>query len=168
VPVWDSIISGLRMSGVLNFVPRAVVFLAGVAAGAMTASRRDRNSADSSSVDQLKRNIAELKATIAANESDVARRFELVESRLDEQSAKLAEVPSTTQIIGAMEQILARSMASLDERLANQAHSIEVLRSTVTQTDGLLEKVLESLDSLQTYPESSEMATDSLLHRPAV
>ena len=156
------------MSGVLNFVPRAVVFLAGVAAGAMTASRRERNAADSSSVDLLKHNIAELKAAIAANESDVARRFELVESRLDEQSAKLAEVPSTTQIIGAMEQILARSMASLDERLANQAHSIEVLRSTVTQTDGLLEKVLESLDSLQTYPESSEMATDSLLHRPAV
>jgi len=144
-----------------------MVFLAGAAVGAMTASRRERNLADPS-LDQLKQNIAELKTTIATNESDVARRFELVESRLDEQSAKLAEVPSTSQIIGAMEQILARSMSSLDERLASQAHSIEVLRSTVSQTDNLLEKVLESLDSLQTYPESSEMATDSLLHRPAV
>ena len=157
------------MSGAINYIPRAIVFLAGVAVGTMTASRRDRGQADSSG--QLKQNIAELaelRATIAANEAEVAHRFERVELRLDEQSAKLAEVPSTSQIIGAMEQILARSMASLDERLANQAHSIEILRSTVSQTDSLLEKVLESLDSLQTYPESSEMATDSLLHRPPV
>jgi uncharacterized coiled-coil protein SlyX len=59
-------------------------------------------------------------------------------------------------------------MASLDERLTTQAQSIEVLRATVSQTDTLLERVLESLDSLQSYTEATEFAEDPILSRPAV
>jgi uncharacterized coiled-coil protein SlyX len=50
-----------------------------------------------------------------------------------------------------MEQLLAKTMTSLDERLTTQAHSIEVLKTTVSQTDSLLERVLESLDSLLSF-----------------
>ena len=78
-------------------------------------------------------------------------RFAQVETRLDEHAVKLADVPSTAQIVAAMEQLLSKTMTSLDERLTTQAHSIEALKTTVTQTDSLLERVLESLDSLQTY-----------------
>ena len=61
-----------------------------------------------------------------------------------------------------MEQLLTRTMASLDDRLTTQAHSIEVLKSTVSQTDGLLERVLESLDSLQSLTDTVDSAEDPL------
>jgi len=38
----------------------------------------------------------------------------------------------------------------------------------VSQTDSLLERVLESLDSLQSYTDPAELADDVLLSRPAV
>ena len=91
-----------------------------------------------------------------------------MEARLDEHSAKLAEVPSTAQIVAAMEQLLSKTMTSLDDRLTTQAHSIEVLKTTVSQTDSLLERVLESLDSLQSYTETADLSEDALLSRPAV
>ena len=67
-----------------------------------------------------------------------------------------------------MEQLLSKTMSSLDERLTTQAHSIEVLKTTVSQTDSLLERVLESLDSLQAYTDPAELASDALLQRPVV
>src|SRR4029079_18459153 len=109
-----------------------------------------------------------LESRLAVQESAQANRLSQIESRLDEHASKLAEVPTTAQIVGAMEQLLAKTMASLDDRLTAQAQSIEVLKSTVVQTDGLLERVLESLDSLQTFADPSEVAEDALLQRPAV
>jgi uncharacterized coiled-coil protein SlyX len=67
-----------------------------------------------------------------------------------------------------MEQLLSKTMTSLDDRLTTQAHSIEVLKTTVSQTDSLLERVLESLDSLQSYTDPAELSDDVLLARPAV
>jgi uncharacterized coiled-coil protein SlyX len=67
-----------------------------------------------------------------------------------------------------MEQLLSKTMASLDERLVTQARSIELLKTTVSQTDNLLERVLESLDSLQSYSDQTELSEDPLLRRPAV
>jgi hypothetical protein len=61
-----------------------------------------------------------------------------------------------------MEQLIARTMTSLDDRLTNQAHSIEVLKATVSQTDSLLERVLESLDSLQNYAAPLELSEEPL------
>lgn len=159
------------MSRVLNSVPRLALFLAGLAAGALGCARRDRRMGDPQHLEDLKNlqdAIANLEARLGKQETVSANRLHQVESRLDEQAAKLAEVPTTSQITAAMEQVLSRSMASLDERLTTQAHSIEVLKMTVSQTDNLLERVLESLDSLQSYSESSELAEETLLHRPAV
>jgi len=123
---------------------------------------------DPASTEDLKAALANLETRIQARESADAARFAQVESRLEEHSARLADVPSTSQIVAAMEQLLSRTMASLDDRLSAQAHSIEILKSTVSQTDSLLERVLESLDSLQAYNDSPELAEDPLLSRPAV
>jgi chromosome segregation ATPase len=155
------------MSRALSYVPRAAFFLAGAAVGALTASRPGRGM-DQAAVGDLKRSLADMEARLAAREKADAERFDKIEARLEEHAARLADVPSTSQIVAAMEQLLSKTMASLDERLTTQAGSIEVLKTTVSQTDNLLERVLESLDSLQSGTDPSELGDDPLLQRPAV
>jgi hypothetical protein len=123
---------------------------------------------DPAAVEDLKKSLAKIESRIESKEAADEVRFSQVEARLEEHSAKLADVPSTSQIVAAMEQLLSKTMASLDERLTTQAHSIDVLKTTVAQTDSLLERVLESLDSLHTLNEPAEFAEDPLLSRPAV
>ena len=151
------------MSRILNYAPRVAIFLAGVAAAAMTLPRRQGGGMDSATVDELKRSLAGLEVRLQDRETADATRFAQVESRLEEHAARLADVPSTGQIVAAMEQLLAKTMASLDDRLTTQANSIDVLKTTVSQTDSLLERVLESLDSLQTFTDPVDFATDPLL-----
>lgn len=150
----------------ISMVPRVAIFLAGVAAGALTLRREHGGGAGAS--DEVKQLVASLEARIAAKETASETRFAQIEARLEEHSTKLAEIPSTAQIVGAMEQLLSRTMASLDDRLTAQAHSIDLLKTTVSQTDSLLERVLESIDSLQSFGETTDLGEDSLLHRPAV
>jgi chromosome segregation ATPase len=150
----------------ISLVPRVAIFLAGVAAGALTL-RRERGG-PAAVPDEFKQLVAALETRVAAQETASESRFAQIETRLEEHSAKLAEIPSTAQIVGAMEQLLSKTMASLDERLTAQAHSIDLLKTTVSQTDSLLERVLESIDSLQSFGATSDLAEDSLLHRPAV
>jgi chromosome segregation ATPase len=156
------------MSRVLTYAPRVAIFLAGVAAAALTRPRSERAGMDPAALDDLKKSLASLEARLEARETVDASRFGQIESRLDEHAVKLADVPSTAQIVAAMEQLLTKTMSSLDDRLASQARSIEVLKTTVSQTDSLLERVLESLDTLQSYSDPSDLAEDPLLSRPAV
>ena len=156
------------MSRPLSVVPRAALFLAGVVAGALSNSRRRGAGEDPGLVRDLKRSISSLETRIAVQETAATNRLTQIEARFDEHAAKLADVPSTSQIVAALEQLLSKTMSSLDDRLTKQAHSIEVLKTTVSQTDSLLERVLESLDSLQAYTDPSELADDPLLSRPAV
>jgi len=156
------------MQKTISIVPRVAIFLAGVAAGAFTLSRKATGGADSAATEELKDAIARLEGRLTAQESANAERFTQVENRLEEHAGKLAEIPSTTQIVAAMEQLLSKTMTTLDERLTTQAHSIEVLKTTVAQTDSLLERVLESLDSLQSFTDTAELAEDSLLHQPTM
>jgi chromosome segregation ATPase len=158
------------MARVITHVSRVAIFLAGAATVALTASaRRGRRQSAMETVQDLKRSLAsldaKLDAKLEARESAGAARFSHIESRLDLHEAKLADVPSTSQIVAAMEQLLSKTMSSLDDRLTTQAHSIEVLRTTVSQTDGLLERVLESLDSMQSMGDA-EFAEDPLQSRP--
>jgi chromosome segregation ATPase len=151
-----------------GIAPRIAIFLAGVAAGALSSlNNKVRREEDSGALGELKQSVAELNVRLAAQESSSAARFGQVEAQLQEHAAKLSEMPSTKQIVDAMEQLLSRTMSSLDERLTTQAHSIEVLKTTVSQTDSLLERVLESLDTLQSYSETPEQE-NPLLQRPAV
>lgn len=159
------------MSQGLKYIPRVAIFLAGIAAGALTGGpRRGRGQggADPATVDALKKSLGELEARVAAHENATATHFEQVDQQLQDHATRLADAPSTSQIIAAMEQLLSKTMGSLDERLSTQARSIEVLKTTVSQTDSLLERVLESLDSLQTESEGDGLGEESLLQRPAV
>jgi uncharacterized coiled-coil protein SlyX len=158
------------MPRTIDYLPRIAIFLAGIAAGALTSVRRERGGAgmDPAALQDLKSSLANLETRLTAQDTATTARFAQVEVRLEEHSAKLAEVPSTAQIVAAMEQLLSKTMTSLDDRLSTQAHSIEVLKTTVSQTDSLLERVLESLDSLQTYTDPAELSDDVLLARPAV
>jgi chromosome segregation ATPase len=153
------------MSRTISILPGFAAFLAGVAAGVISGGRRERSGADPAALLDFKSALAALEARLAAQDSASKGRFEHIEMRLEEHSAKLTEVPSTAQIIAAMEQLLSKTMTSLDERLTTQARSIDTLKTTVAQTDSLLERVLESLDSLQTYTDPSEFSEDSLLHQ---
>lgn len=154
------------MKRVLRFAPRLAMFLAGAAASALIGPRRVRAELDALSRD-LKRSLAGLENRLVSQETANAARFRQIEARLDEHAAKLAEAPSTAQIVAAMEQLLSKTMDSLDDRLTTQAHSIEVLKTTVSQTDSLLERVLESLDSLQADTGPAESPQDTLLQRSA-
>jgi chromosome segregation ATPase len=156
------------MSRVVSYVPRIAIFAAGVVVAVLTNSRRGRGGIDAAAEQDLKRSIADLGSRLEAQESAHANRFTQVETRLDEHAAKLADIPSTSQIVAAMEQLLSKTMNSLDERLTTQAHSIEALKTTVTQTDSLLERVLESLDSLESYTDPAELAGVSVSQRAVV
>ena len=158
------------MSRVIRYVPRLAIFAAGIMAGVLTRPRREHGGISPAAEQDLKRAMADLESRLEAHESADATRFSQVEARLDEQAVKLADVPSTMQIVAAMEQLFSKTMTSLDERLTTQAHSIEALKTTVTQTDGLLERVLESLDSLQTFTDTAELAGEirSAASRPTV
>ncbi len=134
----------------LKHFPEVAAFIAGVAAAAVVAPRRRAAREDSTAIDGLRKAVASLEARLAERDAGNSARFEKLESRLDEHAAKLAEIPSTGQIVSAMEQLLSKTMASLDSRLRDQAQTVDVLKTTVSQTDSLLERVLESLDSLQT------------------
>ncbi len=151
----------------MRYIPRVAIFLAGIAAGALTLPRRERGGTDSTAVDDLKRSLASLEERVATQESANAGAHKQMEARLDAQDAKLAEVPSITQLTSAIEQLLTKTMAALDERLTTQAHSIDVLRTTVSQTDSLLERVLESLDALQTDGEPAGVGSEVSYRQPA-
>lgn len=134
----------------------------------MTIKRRERGTLDPAALEDLKKSVADLENRIQSRESADMARLEQIETRLDAHAASLADTPSTSQIVAAMEQLLNKTMASLDERLTGQARSIDVLKTAVSQTDSLLERVLESLDTLQSYNDPAEFAEDPLLSRPAV
>jgi len=154
----------------LRYLPRVAIFLAGIAAGALTSgSRRARTGApDPAELEAIKKSLAELESRVAAQQAATSAHFEQVDQKLQDHTDRLADVPSTSQIVAAMEQLLTKTMSSLDERLTSQARSIEVLKTTVSQTDSLLERVLESLDSLQPGSDADELVEDPLLQRPAV
>jgi hypothetical protein len=153
----------------INFLSEVGLFVAGVLAAGWLAGRRKEDFAPAAAgpaparpAENWNRVAADLERRLAAQEAATIQRFAAVEAKIDEQGARLSELPSTQQIVGAMEQLIAKTMSSLDDRLTNQAHSIEVLKTTVSQTDNLLERVLESLDSLQTYAEPLELTEDPL------
>jgi len=144
----------------LRYISGLAFFVAGAATAAM-ASRR-RGQASNADTEELKRAVERLEARLQAQETATEERLSRVESTVAAQAAKLSEIPSTAQIVAAMEQLLTKTMSSLDDRLSNQANAIDVLKTTVSQTDGLLERVLDNLDVLQTTIDSTEPAEQTL------
>jgi hypothetical protein len=167
------------MAKAVDYFSGVTLFLAGVVTGILSVRKapgtteeaevRGANAAgmlsDDAATQDWQRSVSNLESRLAAREAAAAARLGQIESRLDEHSAKLAQAPSTSQIVAVMEQLISKTMVSLDDRLTTQAHSIEVLKTTVSQTDSLLERVLESLDSLQNHSESSDAPEDGIFSR---
>jgi hypothetical protein len=124
--------------------------IGGFAAGALVRRWQTHDSAVAPQrpFDRLSR---EWKAQMRAHDN----RLNLLEARSDAHEAMLKEVPSTAEIISAMDELLTKAMSGLQGRLTAQAQSIETLQTTVSQTDELLERVLESLDTLRDVPPST-------------
>jgi len=124
------------------FLQRLAVLIGGFAAGALV--RRWQAHDTAAPQRSLDRSSREWKAQLRAHD----HRLSLLETRSDRHEARLKELPSTVQIVSAMDELLGKAMSVLEGRLAAQARSIETLQTTVSQTDELLERVLESLDTL--------------------
>jgi uncharacterized coiled-coil protein SlyX len=134
---------------------RGAFLLAGFAVG--TLARMVTNTRQAREITALKRTLTDVETRLAERDAAAREQMERVTARLDEHEARLNETPSTGQIVAAMDELLSKTMHSLNQRLSAQADSIELLKTTVAQTDGLLERVLESLDSLrQSAPENPE------------
>ena len=155
------------MAKSIGILPGIAAFLAGVAAGVIAGSKRGPRGESSKADLEIKSALERLENRVTLQENASATRFQQVEAKLEEHSARLADVPSTAQIVSAMEQLLSKTMSSLDDRLNSQARSIETLKTTVAQADGLLERVLESLDSLQA-PEPNAFAEETFLRQNAL
>ncbi len=138
------------MKNALKHAPGVALFLAGAAAVALT--RRSRPGNGDAAFHELARSVGALESRLDSQEAANAARFKVIEAQLELHAAKLAQAPSTAQIVAAMEQLLSKTLAPLDERVRSQARTIETLKATASQTDGLLERVLESL----VPPETSE------------
>jgi uncharacterized coiled-coil protein SlyX len=125
---------------------RLAVLIGGFAAGALI--RRWQAHDTAAPQPSLNRLPGEWKAQVRAHDRRLAR----LEARADAHESRLKEIPSTAQVVSAMDALLASAMSGLEGRLTAQAQSIETLQTTVAQTDELLERVLESLDTLRDMP----------------
>jgi hypothetical protein len=103
---------------------------------------------------------------LARQESLGANQLKRIEVRLEELAARVSETPATSEIVTVVERLLSRTMSGLDDRLTAQAHSINMLKNTVAQTDSLLERVLESIDSLQLEGEPAVIISEPALGGP--
>jgi uncharacterized coiled-coil protein SlyX len=124
---------------------RLAVVIGGFAAGVLARRWAGDTPVPRHSLDRLAR---EFKAQARAHENRLSR----LEERTDAHETKLKELPSTTKLLASMDELLAKAMSTLEGRLTAQAQSIETLQLTVSQTDELLERVLESLDTLHDSP----------------
>jgi len=121
---------------------RLAVVIGGFAAGLLARRWARDGPVPQRSLDRLAR---EFSARARSHEN----RLTDLEVRTDVHEAKLKELPSTQQLLAAMDDLLAKALSGLEGRLTAQARSIETLQATVSQTDELLERVLESLETLQ-------------------
>ena len=103
------------------------------------------------SVAELQKRLdsAPLPAEAASERIDaVSRRVEQLEQRLEQLVGEAPAVPPIDQILAAVEHMVAMKIAGLDERLSDQVHAIELLRNASTQTDALLQKLIQAVESL--------------------
>lgn len=143
------------MEQTMNILPRVAIFIGRVAARALPPGGARQSSA---SVIRLEAELARLEHRLAADESASAERFHRIEAQLEEHAARLADIPTGREINAAMEELLSKTLRSLDSRLRVHAQSIDELKATVSETDSLLRKVLESFDAMQGGLEGNQTA----------
>jgi len=102
------------------------------------------------------RALASLESSVASLSTRYESRLSQLETRVGDHDAKLKELPTLAQVVSTMEEMLSSTMSGLDQKLSEQVRSIDVLKTTVSQSDELMEKVLDSIYSLQSHVESDK------------
>jgi len=79
----------------------------------------------------------------------VTERIGQLEKRVEQMAAEPPVAgPSIEQVLTAVEQMVATKIGGLDERLTDQVHAIELLRHASTQTDSLLQRLIQAVEGL--------------------
>ena len=99
----------------------------------------------------LESSVASLTTRYDGRLAEVEGRIGGHDAKLGEHEAKLKEMPTLAQVVSTMEEMLSSTMSGLDNKLSEQVRSIEVLKTTVAQSDELMERVLDSIYSLQSH-----------------
>lgn len=99
-------------------------------------------------------------ARVEPNEMAEAGKLHQLESRLNEQAEKLRQIPTGSDLLAAMQQVLSNVMANLDQRLSDQSHTIEVLKTTINQTDELLERMMDAMGQARQSEEPRDYASE--------
>jgi hypothetical protein len=95
--------------------------------------------------------VSSLEARLASLTNRNDSRLAALETHVAAHDAKLKELPTLAQVVSTMEEMLSSTMSGLDQKLTDQVKSIEVLKTTVSQSDELMERVLDSIYSLQSH-----------------
>lgn len=110
------------------------------------------------SVTELQRAAAEtrdhLKLSAAAQASMLQSMQSLEQSlaAVREMAARLeAGLAESSRTTACVEEALSGQLAAIEEQIGSHAHSIDALHTGMAQTDDLLERVVESFDSLQSF-----------------
>jgi uncharacterized coiled-coil protein SlyX len=123
----------------IKLISELALFMAGaLVAGYVRSSKRPTHE-----LPALRAALAEMERRVAEEASSTARRFAELDARLAEQSAKLSEIPDMKQIASAVEHAVARAMRPVEERLTAQGQAIDGLKSGISQSDTLLERILD-------------------------
>jgi hypothetical protein len=96
---------------------------------------------------------------LEAEERRTAAALSAVERRVEEQESRLAELPGVRDLMEVMDELLDSRMRAIDGRLQSQMQSIEIVRSAVGETDRLIARVLEALNSLEAMSVEPEPVT---------
>ena len=139
------------MSKQINWISEVALFLAGGLLAASVSRGRPplhRPTAGEAPVEgpdlsEIGSALCKLGKRVAEEASASAVRFAAIETRLEEHSTKLAEIPPILQIVSAVEQTLTKAMAPLHERLTGQEQAITALKLSAGRSDRLIDRVLD-------------------------
>jgi hypothetical protein len=135
-------------------------------AGAALPSEPIANAEMRRRLDHLAAAITELQARVeeprqAAARPDqidlISRRVDQLEQRVEQMIAEAPVVPPVDQVLAAVEQMITARIGGLDERLTDQVHAIELLRSASSQTDALLQRLIHAVEALAAPAESQPL-----------
>src|SRR5215472_9200090 len=90
----------------------------------------EHDSAQHARVETLSATVASLENTVVNLTSRYDGRLGQLETRVGNHEAKLKEVPTLSQVVTTMEELLSKTMGELDQRLTDQVRSIDVLKTT--------------------------------------
>lgn len=99
-------------------------------------------------------------ARVEPNEMAEAGKLHQLESRLNEQAEKLRQIPTNNDLLAAMQQLLSNVMAKLDQRLSDQSHTIDILKTTINQTDELLERMMDAMAAARQTGETPDYVSE--------